>query len=433
VIVGSLLSAISGQFAKMLILGSLFPVVILSALNILLIAPLLPQTAFLPGLVSKIAVGEDKWQAVVFTLVVFVLTGLLYDLNIPIIRIYEGYPWQGTLLGRGLRYLQTRRFRKAKELDDGSQELLDELTQANQDPLLISDVDDRQTALDLFLVTQMPDQEAFILPTRLGNVIRCFERYSSQAYGMDAIVFWPRLVSKIDPTFASTVDEAKTNFDFMLNLSFLSALTSLAAVIIGLAVKAPLQWSYHLPWLWRAFFFLVLAVLFNQLAINRAQAWGTQVRAAVDLYRLDLLKALGYQQKPLTYQEERAIWSELSSEILYADKEQPLAYDEPVTRIIPSPADITIAAQRQYLPQAPNLRIPVRLRLKNQAAEAVYRLTLIDSLPDGFAYVPDSVRVSSGIVRVRGLAPLELRLGPIVPDGRLTVRYEIRPVAGQAK
>jgi hypothetical protein len=432
--VGSLLTAISGQFAKMLILGSLFPVVILSALNILLIAPLLPQTAFLPGLVSKIAIGEDKWQAVVFTLVVFVLTGLLYDLNTPIIRIYEGYPWQGTLLGRGLGTLQKWRLREAQRLNTQAKQLQKQLAQANENGSLMAKVRARKNALDLFLISQLPDMESFILPTRMGNVIRCFERYPSLAYGMDAIVFWPRLVAKIDPAFASTVDEAKTNFDFMLNLSFLSALTSLATLIIGLAIPRPLEWSYHLPWLWRAGFFLVLAVLFNQLAINRAEAWGTQVRAAFDLYRLDLLKALGYQQKPLTNQEERAIWFKLSSEILYADKVMPLPYEDPVTRTIPSPADITVTAQRQYLSQSPNLRIPVRFRIKNRdAARRVSRLIVVDALPDGFAYVPDSARVSSGSVRVRRIAPLELVVGPIVPAGRLTIRYEIKAAASQGK
>lgn len=430
---GSLLSAISGQFAKMLILGTLFPVLILSALNIVLIAPLLPQTAFLPGLVSRIAVGEDKWQAVVFTLVVFVLTGLLYDLNIPIIRIYEGYPWQETLLGRVLGYLQKRRFGKANQLNQQAKELRKELTQENQGVALISEVRARKTALDRFLITQLPDQESLILPTRLGNVIRCFESYSFLAYGMDSIVFWPRLVSKIDPAFASTVDEAKTSFDFMLNLSFLSALTGLAAVTIGLAIPRPLEWGCHLPWLSRAFFFLVLTVLFYQLAINRAQAWGTQVRAAFDLYRLDLLKALGYQQKPLTNQEERAIWLKLSSEILYADKAAPLRYDDPVTRIIPSPINTPVTAQRQYLSQTQNLRIPVRLELKNRGAQRASSLTMIDTLPDGYVYVPDSARASSGRLIVRRLVPLELLLGPIVGGGTLNVDYEIKPAAGQGK
>jgi hypothetical protein len=399
-----------------------------------LIAPLLPQTAFLPGLMSKIAVGEDKWQAVVFTLVVFVLTGLLYYLNIPIIRIYEGYPWKGTLLGMALGYLQKLRLRGAIKLNTQAKQLRNQLAQANQNDSLIAKLRARKNALDLFLASQMPDQEGFVLPTRMGNVIRCFERYSSQAYGMDAIVFWPRLAAKIDPTFASTIDEAKTNFDFMLNLSFLSCLTSLAALIIWLAIPRPLEWCYQWPWLWRTGFYLFLAVIFNQLAINRVAAWGTQVRAAFDLYRLDLLKALGYQQKPLTNQEERAIWFKLSSEILFADKAMPLPYEDPVTRLIPSPADITVTAQRQYLPQEPNLRIPVRFRIKNRdAARRVRRLIVVDSLPDGYAYVPDSARVSSGSITVRRISPLELLVGPVVPAGRLTIRFEIKLAASQGK
>jgi hypothetical protein len=420
---GSLLSAISGQFAKMLILGTMFPVIILSALNILLIAPLLPQTAFLPGLVQKIAVGEEKWPAVIFTLVVLVLTGLLYDLNIPIIRVYEGYPWQNTFIGHGLGYLQKLRLRKA-------QNLAGQLLEQPSDP----DLDACQTTLNVFLGTELPDTEEWILPTRLGNVIRCFERYSSLAYGMDAIVFWPRLVAKIDSGFASTIDEAKTAFDFMLNLSFLSALTCLAAIGIGLAIPVPIEWHFFFPWLWRAGFFFFLSVVFYNLAINRALAWGVQVRAAFDLYRLDLLTALGYQQKPLSYQEERALWFKLSSQILYPDQRiDPLPYNGGPTRVIPYPTDITLTVRRALLKQEPNLWIPVQIGLTNPDTRQVVSLFVIDALPDGYAYVPDSATASSGGLAVRRLAPLELFLGPIAPGGVLTITYAIRPAATQGK
>src|ERR1700674_1828854 len=113
---GNLLFAISGKFAKMIVLGTMFPVVIISVLNMLLVAPLLPLPASLPSLLQKIAVGDEKWPAVVLSFVVFVITGLLYDLNTPIIQLYEGYPWQGSWIGKGLRRLEKRRFAKALRL-----------------------------------------------------------------------------------------------------------------------------------------------------------------------------------------------------------------------------------------------------------------------------------------------------------------------------
>ena len=406
---GSLLSAISGQFAKLIILGTLFPVVIMSTLNVLLVAPLLPQTASLPGLLSKIAVGEEKWPAVVLSFVVFVLTGLLYDLNNPIIRMYEGYTWQNSLIGRVFCRLERSRFRKVASLAAATRSMRVEVAQANISGSELGDLRGQETALALYMNAELPDTEDLLLPTRLGNVIRCFERYPFLAYGMDVIVLWPRLVSKIDSGFASTIDETKTAFDFMLNLSFLSGITFLGVLAIGLAIPAPLERIYVLPWLWRASFFFVLTVIFYSFSINRALAWGVQVRAAFDLYRLDLLKGLGYQQKPLTYQEERALWFKISTEIAYAnDRVAPLAYDEPSTRVIPYPTDVKVVVQRGR-DQGANLKIPCEVDLQNSdAVRPVSSLTVIDSIPDGYKYVVDSASVSAGGLVVRRLAPLEL-------------------------
>jgi hypothetical protein len=448
---GSLLSAISGQFAKVLILGSLFPVIIVSVLYIALLAPLLPATAFLPALTAKIAEGNATWPAVVFTLVVFVLTGLLYNLNIPIIRIYEGYPWINTFTGRGLCFLEKRRLTKAWDLAGGPTqpngkvyELIDTLTAAKEQAVgqndgaaaqkydeLIANAEERQSSLNLFLSTELPYSEEFVLPTRLGNVIRSFELYSWQAYGMDAIVFWPRLVSKIDPGFASTVDEAKTTFDFMLNLSFLCSMCGFAAIAIGLARPAPLQCNFVYPWLWRAALFLLMSVIFYRFAINRARAWGIQVMAAFDLYRLDLLKALGYGQKPLTYPEEKAIWSTLSAQIQYPDdRSAPLPYVDPLTRVIPEPGDISCSVRRELQPSEPNLRIPVSLEVTNlDTLRPITALSVIDTLPDGYAYVPDSVTVSAGAVVVCRFAPLELKLDQLAAGANVIIRYRVKPAS----
>jgi hypothetical protein len=427
---GSLLSAISGQFAKMIILGTLFPVVIASALNILLVAPLLPQTASLPAHLARVAVGDEKWPAVVLSFVAFVLTGLLYDLNTPIIRLYEGYPWQKSMIGTGLCRLQKRRLQKALSLTGSTVELEGQMNLPG-DKTLFADLQGQETALELFLNSEFPDDESLLLPTRLGNVIRCFERYPYQAYGMDAIVLWPRLLSKIDSAFASTIDEAKTSFDFMLNLSFLSGLTTLAILMIGLIAPAPLEWAIVWPWFWRAALFALLTVIFYSFSVNRAMAWGQQVRSAFDLYRLDLLNRLGYQQKPLTYQEERAIWLTISSQLAYAeDRVAPLAYDQPSTRTIPYPTDIILEVERTYGMQEANLRIPVQIKLKNpDPVRQVSSVAVIDSLPDGYKYVADSAAVSVDDIglAVRRIAPPEFFLGPLGAGETVTVSYVMKP------
>jgi hypothetical protein len=57
----------------------------------------------------------------------------------------------------------------------------------------------------------------------------------------------------------------------------------------------------------------------------------------------------------------------------------------------------------------------------------VSSLTVIDAIPDGYKYVPDSATVSSGGIVVRQFAPLELYLGSIPPGGKMTVSYLMKP------
>jgi uncharacterized repeat protein (TIGR01451 family) len=431
--VGTLLSAISGKFAKIIILGTMFPVIILSALNILLVAPLLPQTSFLTDQARRIAVGDDKWPAVVYSFVVFVLTGLLYDLNIPIIRIYEGYPWRKSILGVLLRGAQSWRLSRARGLSGSFPALNRELSNATDMESWKAAVTKRNGELDVFLSTNLPDDPSLLLPTRLGNAVLAFERYPFLAYGMDAIVLWPRLAGKIDAAFAGNIDEAKTAFDFMLNTSFLSVLSCLLVVGIGLGVPTPLSWPEHWRWIRCALFFGMLGFVFYTLAINRAFSWGLQVKSAFDLYRLDLLKALGYQQKPLTRQEERVVWGRICGDIQFPEnKAQPLSYVDAPTRVIPFPADIRVDVKREFLPAEAYDWTLVSITLTNRDSERkVASVTVIDTVPNGFDYVQDTATPADGYnqaLDVRGFAPLELLVGEIPPVGQLVVMYYMKPV-----
>jgi hypothetical protein len=427
---GGLLSAISGQFAKAIILGTLFPVIILSALNIFVVAPLLPQTASLPVQLLKIAVGDDKWGAVILTFIVLLIIGLLYNLNIPIIRLYEGYPWAKSIIGKYFARQETRRFTEASDLRSAVSWLGPKLALAAPNDPLVSDLQKHQAGLSLLLNSDLPDSKDFILPTRLGNVIRCFERYPFLAYGIEAIVLWPRLLAKIDAGFASTIDEAKASFDFMLNTSFLSGLTACGILVIGLGKPSALTWHDYGPWLWRAALFMVSARVFYWLSISRASEWGGQVRSAFDLYRFDLLKQMGFVRRPMTNGEEKTLWGEIAGQMLYpTNRNLLIPYEEPSTRLIPYPPDIQLTARRRYGAQQPNLRIPVALVLTNpDTTRPVSSLVVIEPVPDGYKYVPDSASVAAGVVlNVARISPLEFYLGPVPQNFTVTIRYAIKP------
>lgn len=426
----SLLTSISGQFGKAVVLGILFPVLIVSILNDLITVPLLSFGPVLQAQLSRIATGEDKWAAVFLVFVVVVVSGFLYNLNIPIIRLYEGYSWKGSWLGRLWSWRKKKLFQRVGPLRLSLRYLRRQLRDVDPNNPLSQEMQSEQTDLARFINSELPDREDLVLPTRFGNVIRCFERYSDVAYGMDAIVLWPRLVAKIETGFASTIDEAKTSVDFMVNSSFLCALSGLAVSLIGLLVRTPWSLASVMHWVWRSTLFLGLAIVFYAFAIGRAKAWGEQVKSAFDLYRFDLLKSLGYQQQPLTYFEEKALWHRISVQLLYADsRENPIPFKAGPTRVSASPAGIQLDINRSVAPAVVSGSLGVEITIQNKDKKPTEFVVLSETIPDGYKFMLDSARVSAGTLTIANVAPPEMKLGVIAPSGRIIVTYTMTSIA----
>src|SRR4051812_5929065 len=93
----SILSSISGQFNRSWILGTFFPVALFVIVNWIFVLPSLPIQA----LTFKPLEGLDQqWQVVALGLLIIVLTGILYNLNVPLTRLYEGYTWMKSIPGK---------------------------------------------------------------------------------------------------------------------------------------------------------------------------------------------------------------------------------------------------------------------------------------------------------------------------------------------
>jgi hypothetical protein len=430
----SLLSSISGQFGKSIFLGAMFPVLIVAVLNSLLTVPLLPSADVLQKHIQQIATGKETWGAILLVFAVVFVTGVLYNLNIPIIRMYEGYPWQESWLGWLSMYRKKEIFAHAGPLRYSMRYLRRQLQAANPNDPLAKELGAEQTQLARYINSELPDRQDFVLPTRFGNVIRCFERYSDVAYGIDAIIAWPRLVAKIDPGFASTIDEAKTSVDFMINCSLLCALSVLASGVIGLCQPFPWSLASVWHWGWRAGLFLALALIFYSFAIGRARAWGEQVKSAFDLYRFDLLKSLGYDQQPSTYFEEKALWDRICVQLLYADsRERPIPYKGTSPRVSASPAGVQLEIQRTMAPTAVNGVLEVRILVINKDSRGAKAVVLYETPPDGCKFIPDSARgippagaAPAVNLVVRNVAPLELMLEQIAAGTQVTVGYLVR-------
>ena len=106
-----IISSISGYFSKSLILGTFLPVVIFILLAALFVAPFLPSD--FPALVGFRSLDKE-WKTVATSFIAIVITGLIYNLNIPILRLYEGYPWRNSWLGTSLTRRHQSRFDEAQ-------------------------------------------------------------------------------------------------------------------------------------------------------------------------------------------------------------------------------------------------------------------------------------------------------------------------------
>lgn len=168
------------------------------------------------------------------------------------------------------------------------------------------------------LAERFPHEPHLVLPTRFGNIIRAFETYPLQVYGIDSIPAWIRMAAVIPKEFAALIDDSRAEVNFFVNTVVLATL--LALVGLGLFVWdgvsaltwAGTNWDYLL---FAIAAFGVAGVAYH-LAVDRAAAWGTFVKAAFDLYLPALAKQLGYKL-PDTKDEREKFWDAVNSMLLY--------------------------------------------------------------------------------------------------------------------
>ena len=444
-----LLATISGQFSKSLILGAFFPAVVFVTLAQILLTPLLPDGAPWTQVLSSL---DPQWQVVAVSLVAFVVAGLLYNLNTAIIRVYEGYPWRNSSIGRWRSGVYAARLTSLQVRRDALF-ALDTPSPASEAQNEASQVLQR---IWLELAGAYPSQSRLILPTRLGNAIRSFEEYPKLQYGMDAITLFPRLVASIDPGYAGSVDDAKTSFDFLLNCSSLSSLLSLGLLMVGLlypaVLSAPDLW---VPWLLEIVLFAALAYLFYQMSIGRAIAWGAMVKGAFDLYRWDLLKRLGYADAPREASAEAALWGTISKRLLfgppperavdvlppYRSPQAKQATGASGTPVAPSihPQGLVaggggagcaggehLTATREIPVANANGLSTVQITVTNVIQHVVQNVWAWDRIAPGFSYVEGSAKVGARAVMVRAGAGLSFQIGALGAAEQAVLSYQLR-------
>ena len=473
----SILSSISGYFSRSLILGTFLPVTIFVVLSLLFLVPVLPAGLSL----STLLAGIDTGKIVGISFVTIVLSGLLYNMNIPVLRLYQGYPWRRSWIGKWLTRRHIDRFEATqlrlesiravlrkmeaveKDFDSNSglvREVLENWSSLGS-PLRRADLKERQwfqawygsrtdsqlnqlrdqwRALSTDLRSEFstdrvqikhtyPDKRGLILPTRLGNAIRSFEYYSDREYGIDSVEIWPRLVSVIPRDYAVTIDDTKTTFDFMMNCSLLSVLLASAVFVVGIVYPSSVLSDGTYYWFIKIGALICLSYFFYRLSINRAQAWGLLIKSAFDLYRWDLLKKLGYQQQFVTRDAEREHWREVSRQAIYGDR-----YDKKLTGYAtssrsfptaqPSQTEITRGVKRDEATAVTTIYLRVKNTNPNASISAV---TVTDLLSDELDFQWDSARIDGKQINVSGTNPYEFSVGDIAQGDEAILTYRAVP------
>jgi hypothetical protein len=424
-----ILSSLSSHFGKALMLGAFLPSTIFVILWSIFIEPIFPA---IQTFLKPLGIYSQEWLVLAALFIIVVLTGMLHNLNIPIIRFYEGYPWQYSRLGKRKAKAYQAKYEQAQARQHGIRTLLRAMKSSDPDYSKVTRYWSRSG--DVFR-RAYPNRDLLILPTRFGNVIRSFERYPDEQYKIESILFWTRLVSKIDKEYAVVIADSKTSVDFMVNSSLINGVLAFSALVLGLIYPQNTLGSPSLcvAWFAKLLGFSVLAYLFYLGAISRASAWGETVKAAFDLYRWDLLKQMGYQQLPKTRKAERALWNNISVQLTYGDHPDRgplLDYSDPSAQKLPSALSATpglsLTLSRGVSRTADERTLQVVLEVQNPDRQSVAsQVVVTDQVPAGYEYVWASAVSCGHTLSVEGANPYTFSIGDLPPEGAAQIRYTI--------
>jgi hypothetical protein len=287
------LSTVTGVFSRYFVVGFFLPCFFsLFALWLTVSHGLLPD-----GFERH----SDGTEIIVLGGVALIAALAASGLNYGITRLFEGYPLEAVrrwpLLGR-LRGWAIRRQRR--EYD----RLL-----ATRDGADSSEADRGLAAWRLD--RRFPADPEKLLPTRFGNAVRAFEGHARSRWGLDGIAIWPRIEMLLSAEERELHTDAKIDVNVFLNAA-VGALVVGVVLLVDLALNSPVEsallWAYATPF--------AIAYLLYLPTRGAAERWGSEVRASVDLHRLELYTRLGLRA-PESFSDERKVAKALNQCLLY--------------------------------------------------------------------------------------------------------------------
>lgn len=221
-------------------------------------------------------------------------------LRFPTLRLLEGYwPPALALLRRLFVYFADRQWAK----QDAS---FQKLAVKGLDKLNADELAEYQRLDEAMMLS--PVDKRYLMPTRLGRILRAAELAPNERYCLDGVICWPRLWLLLPENARAELTQARAELDAAAELW-----------LWGLLFLAWFHWAIWIPVL-----ALSLMLYAYRRALRAAEVYAALIVAAYDLHRVDLYQALRWPL-PKNPAEERTQGVALTAYLWRgSDRDQPV-------------------------------------------------------------------------------------------------------------
>jgi hypothetical protein len=296
-----LTGTVTDEFKKLIQPASLVTAAAFLALNLVLVLP--PLVAYRVAPAVAVESLPTIWQIVLGTLILFTLGYIINSLGGFFLSLLSGNAFRNSpVVYAWLRDRQVETFKDAREeIDAGPQ------TGGAQR--------DEQARAAAQLAYDFPQEEKEVGPTSMGNVLLNTASYTWHQYGVHLDTIWPTLDLVLKEESEELRNRLRDNRDgltFLSSLTVLQAVVAIELVIVGSVLQQPLHAILGAPVM------LLAAYVVYQAAVQKARAWGRDVRTAFDLHLDPVAERLGLRDlPPQDFDARKTRWEEVSRWLAY--------------------------------------------------------------------------------------------------------------------
>lgn len=305
----SSLSGVLQGFLKTYMLAYFLPSAIFVNANIFIFVPIYARYKFIVEIESI-----NYFQNQVFlNILVSAFIGFAFmSSSSYLVKFFEGYLFRKILffIYFPLKYFQyLRRNYYLWRIKKNYEKIKDKKTAKRYKKMLVQ----KEVKIKGDFFTNFSENRKELLPTSFGNIFKAFENYPNKRYGMDSVLFWPRLLKVLTPDYCERLEEANNSVIFLLVSCLLFSIMGFECLLI---LFYEIGKSQIVKLLMLICF--LLSFSFYRISQRAAQNYGEIVKSCFDIFRYDLLSFFRIEKK-LSFKEEKKFWNKLKLFILIGE------------------------------------------------------------------------------------------------------------------